>query len=524
MITASRALRPMAFVGFCTKVLRLHLTAGQRVLCAVAFDGVQPAQLDGADREIARQLFGDVDGVPPMARRVLVLVLGRGSGKTTIAAAYGIWRMCTADLSRCGPGDVPHVVVVAPGKRTAGLAVRMALALVQGSPELHSRLESEAADGFSLRRSDGRVVAFAAFAASRGGASARGLSVLSFILDESQFFLSDSEFVVTDRDIFSALVPRLMPGGAGVFISTPWPVPTLMGELHEKNFGSPSTALAALAPTLVMRDGDEQIAAIIASERERDPENAAREFECDTSMTAGASTLFDVAAIKAALDPSLVLGRNPEPGMRVSCAADFAFRSDSSALVIVHSGDTGIAVADILERRPRPGAPLKPSEVVRDFAQPVKRNGGRFVIADGHAAEAIREHLQANGLSLVPAPEGNSGKVETHLRAKALLHEGRVRIPADPLGQRLAAQLRNIICKPAPGGGLTITAPRRRGEGHGDIASSFVLAVHATWGPVIRAADPRTDAQREQDSCMASIKRRYGKGTKEDPWWKRLHM
>ncbi len=57
------AVRPMSFVGFCERVLRLHLTPGQRVLCKVAFDGVDPCDLEGEERDLARQLFGDVDEV-----------------------------------------------------------------------------------------------------------------------------------------------------------------------------------------------------------------------------------------------------------------------------------------------------------------------------------------------------------------------------------------------------------------------------------------------------------------------------
>ncbi len=436
------AVRPMPFVSFCQRILGLLLTRGQRVLCAIAFDGVQPHELEGVDREIARQLLGDVDDVPALARRVLVLVLGRGSGKSTIAAAYGVWRMVTADVSRCGPGDMPHVVVIAPGKRTAGLAVRMALALVQGSRALRTQLESETADGFEMRRPDGRLVAFAAFAASRGGASARGLSVLSFILDEAQFFTSDSEFVVNDRDIFSAIVPRLMPGGAGVFISTPWPVTTLMGELHEKNFGSPSNALAALAPTLVMRDGDETLVALVAAERERDPENAAREFDCDASLTAGSSQFFDPGAIRAAVDLTLVLPLTAKPGVVVSCGADFGFRSDSSAIVVSHKSGVIMTIAELDELRPKRDAPLQPSVVVGHFATIVKRHGGSYVVADSHYREAIAEHLRDAKLYFVPTPDGATGKLETYARARALLHEGRVRLPNHP---RLLEQLRAMI-------------------------------------------------------------------------------
>jgi hypothetical protein len=223
----------------------------------------------GPDLEIARQMFGGIDTVSPGARRVQAHVLGRGSGKTTLASAFGLYTCLTADVTSCGPGDVPVVVIVAPDKKTAGLSVRMALEMAKANADIQRLLQSESSDGFTLRRPDGRLVGFEAFAASRGGSSVRGRSILSFVLDEAQFFRSDDAgaFVVNDRDIYRALIPRLMSGGRGILISTPWPTETLMGELFAKNFGSPSTALAARAPTLLMRDGDPHLARIITEER-----------------------------------------------------------------------------------------------------------------------------------------------------------------------------------------------------------------------------------------------------------------
>ncbi|HEU5478914.1 MAG TPA: hypothetical protein VFU90_03735, partial [Candidatus Tumulicola sp.] len=91
-VLASRlALRPLPFVRFATDVLGIVLSKAWRVLLLVAVDGIEPAELDGEERETARKLFGAVDTIPPAARRTLVWRLGRGSGKTTLAAALGLW-------------------------------------------------------------------------------------------------------------------------------------------------------------------------------------------------------------------------------------------------------------------------------------------------------------------------------------------------------------------------------------------------------------------------------------------------
>lgn len=465
----------MRFTEFVERVLRLTLTRGQRILSRVVFDGLEPAQLEGEDRELARQLFGDVDVIPPSARRILVLVLGRGSGKTTLVSAYGLYVAVTADVSRCGPGDVPVVVVIAPDRKTASLSVRMALEMVRATPDLARMLESETSDGFTLRRHDGRLVSFEAFAASRGGSSARGRSILAFILDEAQFFRSDDggAFVVNDRDVYRALIPRLLKGGKGIFISTPWPTDTLMGELFAKNHEAPSTALAARAPTLLMRDDDPDLEATIEAERARDAENALREFDCDTSLT-GAGSYFDAGAIDAAVDDAALAGTRVAH-FEYAAGADFAFKSDSSALVVTQYDGKTYSVVALEELRPQRGKPLQPSAVVETFAAVAKGYGVNHLIADAHYREAIHEALLKHRMYIVDAPAGISGKTETYARARAVLHDGRARLPNHP---RFLAQLKAIVSKPTPGGGVSIVSPRRAGGGHGDIVSAWVLAVH----------------------------------------------
>lgn len=467
--------KPITFTAFCSRVLHLRLTRGQHVLTQVALDGADPRDLKGADRDLARQMFGDLENISANARRILVLTLGRGSGKTTLAAAYALYVLLTIDVSSCGPGDVPVVVVIAPDKKTAGLSVRMALEMAKAASDISRLIESETSEGFTIRRPDGRLVAFESFAASRGGSSARGRSILTFVLDEAQFFRSDDAgaFVVNDRDIFNALIPRLMRGGKGVFLSTPWPVETLMGELFAKNFGHPTTALGCKGPTLLMRDNDPHTTELVASERERDPENSAREYDCDTSAV-GSSGFFDFAAIDAALDPA-TLPLEHIVHHRYAAGVDFGFKSDASAIVVISFDGKYYRVADMLLRRPERGVPLKPSVVVAEFSEIAKRYGLTQVVADGFAREPLREALSAHGLGILDAPEGLNGKVAVYTRTRSVLHEGRLRLPNN---QKLLAQLRSVMSRPTSGGNVSISSPRRAGLGHCDLVSALTLAVH----------------------------------------------
>jgi len=110
-------------------------------------------------------------------------------------------------------------------------------------------------------------------------------------------------------------------------------------------------------------------------------------------------------------------------------------------------------------------------------SQRVRLYGADGYLADAHYRESSREHLSPHGLDHIDAPAGRDGKTEVYLNAKKLIHERRVRIPNHP---RLLTQLRQIVSRPAPGGGVVITSPRRKGGGgHGDLASAFVLALWA---------------------------------------------
>lgn len=450
-------------------------------MAKVAFGNYDPADLDGEERELALQMFGGVERVSQEARKYILLRLGRGSGKTTLCSAYSIYEAVTHDISKCGPGDVPYVIVVAPDKETAKLSIRMCREMIRSQPALERLLVSDTDQLVQLRRPDGRMVRIESFAASRGGSAMRGRTIIAFLMDEAEFFTSNSgdgrDYAVNDRDIFRALKPRLLKNGRGMLISTPWPVETLMGELFEENWGRPKSGLAVKAPTSLVRGSDPDVMAMIEDEMAKDPENARRELFCELDgMTGG--EFFDSNALATSLDQvyEFPLAYNPKWPVAVGC--DFGFTRDSSAIVVVQYDGTNYRLVYAEELRPKPGKPLKPSEVVEKFAAVTKRYGSSYVISDGYYREAIKEALAQHGLSMADAPEGTRGKAEVFQRTRSCLHEGRLKIPDTPIGRRMVQQCKMVTSRAAPGGTVTIKVPRKIGLGHGDIVSAWVLAVH----------------------------------------------
>jgi hypothetical protein len=466
----------LTFTEFAQHVLGSTYTRAQTVFALVAFDGVDPDRLDGEDREMARQLFGDnVDTVPPDARRTIVAVFGRGSGKDEIAADYSIYRMATGDIRKCGTGDVPVAIVIAPDLKLAGITKNRAIEKVRQVPSLSRCLESETADGFVIRRpQDGRLVAFETLAASRAGSTARGRSVLSAVLNETAFF-RDEGAAINDAAIYSAILPRLMPGGSILLASTPWAEAGLFYDLYDKNYGRPKIALVAQASTLVMRGDDEQICAIVATETERDPVNAERELGA-RFIGIGSMNYFDGASIDAAVDPDLAMPYPPNAKCGRAIAADLGFKLDASALVIIQNTNEGAITAFVDEMCPTAWAPLVPSDVFTRFVRAITKYHGSHCYLDAHYIESAKEYFFKNGITAHQVPGGKPGKVEMHLAAKELLAEGKIRIPKHA---KLISQLKSIIAKPIAGGGIQIITPRRVGQHHGDIASAWVAAAWA---------------------------------------------
>lgn len=480
----------------------LTLRPGQREFCRVAFDGDPPE-----DEALARHIFGDVafDSLPASIRRVIVAVVGRRGGKTYLLISLRLVHgMLVRDLSPLAPGEEAFATVVAPNDSLRQQAVNFAIGACRSKPELRALLRlpkntkpEDSPSEFGLYRPDfDRVVTFNGAVATRGGYGVRGRWHTDLALDECAFF-RDSTAKVSDRDIYDAGVASVLPGGQAMLDSTPWAKSGLLWEFFRDNFGNPTTALVAHAPTLVLND-DPTVRVIVEMERKRDPDNAKREYDAQF-MDGGTTVFFESSTIEAAVtdEPFEV-----QPGDVIGAGGDFGFRSDSSALLMVAlRGDT-LHVFDGAEERPDDDRPLKPSKTVASFAKTI---GGRclYLMADGHYREAIAEHLEAHGLVYAPAP---TQPAETYVRARMLLREGRVQIHSLPFRERLVQQMREVHGKPTSGGGMSIVHPRWATGGHGDLVAALVLAVWQVTGEPVAA--PKAEAGTVQWADEQREKRR----------------
>ena len=506
------ASRLPTFLEFCVW-LNVKLTPAQRIVAMVAFDGVQPIDMNAEDRELCDVVFGGIDTVDREVRSTFAAVCGARAGKTYIFAALRLFHLAlTVDLSDLAPGEVASGVIMAPDMRLAKQCFRY----IQGAAATKPELEMEKWDGgeigITVVRHDRRRVAIECLPASRGGTAARGRTLVGAVLDECAFF-RDEDYQVNDEECYEAVSARILPDGQVILPSTPWVEGVgMLWKLHKENFDrrddqgkilSPVTALVAHAPSLLLRPGNVKLEKMIERAEKIDPDNAAREFGAQF-MPPTKELFFDPNAIERAVSYEPIPRRIDLSWPRC-IAADFGFKYDSSTAMCIAYNGTKYIVIDSIELRPSPGAPLKPSVVVDSIAEFAKKYQCPFVIADSYSREAIREYLSAHGLGIQEPPDGITGKMETYARAKAMLHQDRCEIPDSP---RLKNQMRAITAKGTSGGKLSIQSPRKKTQGHGDLVSAWVLGVHKlAWQNVADPIVPSYTTEGSPEWCKKEAQR-----------------
>ena len=469
----SNASVPVSFLDF-LDALDIVPTRAQRVLWAVAADGVQPLDLDENDHALSEAIFGPVEAVPAEARQRVAVVKGARIGGTMMASYRLVHLALTVPLPKLARREHGFALVIAPDMKTA----KQGLNYIAGALEHHDlapMVVSEKSDSIIIKRPDGRIIEFAVLAASHGGRAERGRSLVGALLDEASFFY-DENYAVNDVTLYQAVAPRIVPGGQLLVVSTPWCEKGLLYSLHRENFANPSSCLCALAPTPLMRTDDPMLLGFVEHERVNDPENCSREYLAEF-LSGGAGQFFDANTIRAALDEDAHADIPYDQRFRHYLGVDLGLVHDSSVGIVVRLSKDGknVEVCHIRELRPARGEPLKLAETCETLSEVAEFYHCVRVVADQFYFQSLREHLAKRKLTLSPAPAGAAGKHHVYYYCRQAMREGQLRIPNEP---RLLLQLRSIVATPTSGGVLTIKQPRRAGGGHGDLVSALTLA---TW-------------------------------------------
>lgn len=441
-----------------------------QVAIARAADGRALAGVLG--REHMQAHFG-ADEIEAVLPALLVVVAGVRGGKSFLAACLVLTRAMTADLGALKPHEVARGAIVAPTVDNATATYRLLVGIVRGSKVLSALVVGDpTAEAVTLRRPDGRVVEVVVVAAHRGAVTLRSRWLFAFVLDEVALFGTEGTgAVVNAEELLRAGETRLVPGGQGCLISSPFGPQGLLFDLWREHFGKPSAdVLVVHAPTRAMNPSfpEEKIERI----RKRDPDTAAREY--DAQWLDASTSLLDGKQLTAAqrVAPAEMPARN---GVHYVAASDPATRGNSWTLVVAHAerveanGTPRVVIDAAWQWTGSKSAPLSPREVLAEQARNLRPYGVRVVYTDQWSNDALRDIGADIGLDLVQ----QTITLEMYLALRTIVSTGALELPPDKvLRQDLAGLRRKVTAN-----GVRVELPHTADGRHADYAPAVTLAV-----------------------------------------------
>jgi hypothetical protein len=312
-------------------------------------------------------------------------VAGRRSGKSRMAACVAAY---TAAFSqhRLAPGEVGHVLVLAPSRDQAKETHGYVAGFLSSSPILRQQVESIGAEEIRLR---GRISIGTHAASFR---TVRGRTLLAAIFDESAFW-RDETSALPDIETYRAVLPALAStNGLLVGISSPYRRIGLLHQKHRDHYGKEGDVLVIQAPTTAFNPTIDP--AVIDRARANDPEAAMAEW--DAQFRSDIAALLDDATIDAAIDYGRPLELPRRLGVSYVCFVDAsAGRHDAFTMCVGHN-EGGCFVADVIRGR-RP--PFDPASVAEEFAALAKDYGCPQVVGDNFSGDWVVNAFRAAGVA-----------------------------------------------------------------------------------------------------------------------------
>jgi hypothetical protein len=292
-------------------------------------------------------------------------------------------------------------------------------------------------------------------------ASARGLTIKTFVMDEACFFRQSG--VTTDLEVFRAVRPAMasIPTSRFFILSSPYVKQGLVWDLYREYFGVDSDFLTVLqAPSSLMNPTiDEKF---LRQEQEADPEAYRREFLAE--FIDSISCLFTPEAIRnCIMEGEVEIGQRS--GRQHSAFFDGASGGpggDSAALGV--AARTVDGQADLLCCREWV-PPFSPSAVVAECAEILRSYGLSLVTSDRYSPGWCAEAFSKAGIQFRASDKTKS---DIYREAIGPTNSGRVRLLDN---KKLIEQLASLERRVARGSGLeTIDHPIGAHQ-HDDLAN-----------------------------------------------------
>jgi hypothetical protein len=382
--------------------------------------------------EAERRAFESIAGSrEPPARKVQQLwaVLGRGSGKSRMAAAIAVYIACFLEHT-LAHGETGYVLVLAGSRDQAQMVFSYASAFLLRSPILRKMIKATTA--YEIRLTNGVTIAVH----SNSFRLIRGRTLLACVFDEIAFWRDDTS-ANPDVETFRAVRPSLArTGGMLVGISSPYRRAGLLHQKFKTNYGVDDEDI------LVVRGATEVFnptisAATIAKEMAADPKSARSEWGAE--FRTDISSLFDDAVIEDAINYARPLELPPRGGRRYFAFADAsAGRHDAFTFAIGHcDGKKGEETweCDVIRGR---SAPFDPRVVAQEYAQLAREYGCSKIVGDNYAGEWVAAAFADAGAKYEKSPLAKSA---IYLEALPHFNRGAISIPNH---EKLPRELRGL--------------------------------------------------------------------------------
>lgn len=189
-------------------------------------------------------------------------------------------------------------------------------------------------------------------------------------------------------------------------------------------------------------------------------------------MSAEATSFFDGDLLDLCIDRFTLPEGDPW------AAADFAFRKNAAAIAQTRT-DGNLYWTDVVKARfPKPGLPLKPTQILKVFTDAVESEG---LMRDIHYDATIDEHLDEQGMAGTPAPVDPVEIYTMFVHFRKLITSEQWAIDSKcEQKDKAIKQLKGVKIKPVDGGRYKVILPKTGSE-HGDVADAVVKSAYYAY-------------------------------------------
>jgi hypothetical protein len=416
--------------------------------------------LDAAEREVFHTVAGDRE--PPSKRvRELWCVIGRGGGKSRMAAALGDF-LALFQKHRLSAGERGHVLVLAGSVDQARTVFGYSRGFLSESEVLEREVVATTQSEVRLR--NGAVLAVH----PNSFRSIRGKTILACVFDEVAIW-RDEASATPDVEVYTAVLPSLArTSGMLIGISTPYRKSGLLYQKHRDHFGVAGDDVLVVQGSALAFNSTLDAAAIAAA-RAADP--IAAHAEWDAEFRADLDAYLDEETIERAIDYDRPLELPPVEGVIYLAFTDAAAGGgDAYTLAIGHrEGDNYIT--DVV--RGTYGA-FDPQVITKEYADLCRAYHVARVMGDNYAKDWVAGAWRDNGFEYIRSPKAKS---ELYLECMPLWRRGVARIPNL---LRLTRELRLLERQTHRSGKDSVVHPRNEHDDFANVACGVLWLMDHT--------------------------------------------